>query len=205
MEPFTRITAIAVPFDEANVDTNQLCPTRFNKVPRGERFWSVMLHDRRFNPDESEKPEFIFNQEPYRKAGIIVAGRNFGVGSSRETAVFGLVYFGIRCVIAPSLGDIFTNNAYKNGLLPIVLPAEAVSDLMHQLQAGRGAEITVDLPSQAVIAPNGTNYTFDIKPLRKRCLSLGLDEIALTKTYGAKIDSFEADYKRTYDWLDTGA
>jgi 3-isopropylmalate/(R)-2-methylmalate dehydratase small subunit len=204
METFVRISEIAVPFDEANVDTNQLCPTRFNKVPKGERFWSVMLHDRRFNPDESEKPEFIFNQEPYRHAGIIVAGRNFGVGSSRETAVFGLVYFGIRCVIAPSLGDIFTNNAFKNGVLPIVLPAEAVTDLMRQLQAERGAKIAVDLPTQAVIAPNGTTYTFDIHPLRKRCLSLGLDEISLTKTFGSRIESFETNYKRECDWLDAG-
>jgi 3-isopropylmalate/(R)-2-methylmalate dehydratase small subunit len=205
VEPFVRVSAIAVPFDEANVDTNQLCPTRFNKVPRGERFARVLLHDRRFNADESEKPEFIFNQEPYRQAGIIVAGRNFGVGSSRETAVFGLVYYGIRAVIAPSLGDIFTNNCFKNGVLPIVLPAEAVTDLMRQLQATRGAEITVDLPSQAVIAPNGTSYTFDMHPLRKRCLSLGLDEISLTKTFGAAIERFEANYKRECDWLDAGA
>jgi 3-isopropylmalate/(R)-2-methylmalate dehydratase small subunit len=204
MEPFVRVAEIAVPFDEANVDTNQLCPTRFNKVPKGERFAKVLLHDRRFNADESEKPAFIFNQEPYRHAGIIVAGRNFGVGSSRETAVLGLVYFGIRCVIAPSLGDIFTNNCFKNGVLPIVLPAEAVTDLMRQLQAQRGAEIAVDLPTQTVSAPNGTSFAFDIHPLRKRCLSLGLDEISLTKTFGAAIDRFEANYKRECDWLDAG-
>jgi 3-isopropylmalate/(R)-2-methylmalate dehydratase small subunit len=204
MEPFDRVSGIAVPFDEANVDTNQLCPTRFNKVPRGERFAQVLLHDRRFNADESEKPEFIFNQEPYRQAKIIVAGRNFGVGSSRETAVFGLVYFGIRCVIAPSLGDIFTNNSFKNGVLPIVLPADAVTDLMRQLQAARGAELTVDLPAQRVTAPDGTRYAFEIHPLRKRCLSLGLDEISLTKTFDAAITRFEGDYKRECDWLDAG-
>ena len=204
MEPFVRVSGIAVPLDEANVDTNQLCPTRFNKVPRGERFAKVLLHDRRFNPDGSEKPEFILNQEPYRRAKIVVAGRNFGVGSSRETAVFGLLFFGIRCVIAPSLGDIFTNNSFKNGVLPLVLPAEAVADLTRQLQASRGAEITVDLPTQQVTAPNGTSYAFDIQPLRKRCLSLGLDEISLTKTFDERIVRFEAGYKRDCDWLDAG-
>ena len=115
MEPFSTLSGIAVPLDEANLDTNQLCPTRFNKVPRGPRFAQILLHDRRFNADGSEKPDYILNQEPYRHAVIAVAGRNFGIGSSRETAVFGLIGFGIRQCIAPNFGDIFFNNASRTG------------------------------------------------------------------------------------------
>ncbi len=115
MEPFSTLTGIAVPLDEANLDTNQLCPTRFNKVPRGPRFAQILLHDRRFNADGSEKPDYILNQGPYRHAVIAVAGRNFGVGSSRETAVFGLIGFGIRSVIAPNFGDIFLTTASRTG------------------------------------------------------------------------------------------
>src|SRR5215471_14351776 len=126
MEPFSTVSGVAVPLNEANLDTNQLCPSRFNKVPKGPRFAQILLHDRRFNPDGSEKPDYILNQEPYRHAVIAVAGRNFGVGSSRETAVFGLIGFGIRSVIAPSFGDIFFNNSLKNGLLPVRLSAATV-------------------------------------------------------------------------------
>ena len=133
MEAFSTLSGIAVPLAEANIDTNQICPTRFNKVPRGPRFAQILLHDRRFNADGSEKPDYILNQEPYRHAVIAVAGRNFGVGSSRETAVFGLITFGIRSVIAPNFGDIFFSNSLKNGLLPVRLPAATVETLMRQL------------------------------------------------------------------------
>src|SRR3954454_3048989 len=144
MEPFSTVTGIAVPLDENNLDTNQLCPTRFNKVPRGPRFASVLLHDRRFNADGSEKPDYILNREPYRRAVIAVAGRNFGVGSSREPAVFGLATFGIRSVIAPNFGDIFFSNCLKNGLLPVRLPIASVETLIRQLLAQPGAVLTVD-------------------------------------------------------------
>src|ERR1700758_2580804 len=146
MEPFSTLSGIAVPLDEANIDTNQLCPSRFMKAPKGPRFWEILLHDRRFNADGSEKPDYILNQEPYRHAVIAVAGRNFGVGSSRETAVFGLIGFGIRSVIAPNFGDIFFNNSLKNGLLPVRLPASTVEMLMQQLLRQRGAQGTVDPP-----------------------------------------------------------
>ena len=126
MQPFTKLTAIAVPLDEPNIDTNQLCPTRFNKVPRGPKYAQVLFHDLRFNADGSEQ-DFILNREPYRSAGIVVADRNFGCGSSRESAVYALYEFGIRCVIAPSFGDIFANNSCKNGLLPVVLPDAAAA------------------------------------------------------------------------------
>src|SRR5262249_42297380 len=160
MEPFSTLSGVAVPLDEANLDTNQLCPTRFNKVPKGPRFAQILFHDRRFNADGSEKPDYILNQEPYRNAVIAVAGRNFGVGWWRETAVFGLIGFGIRCVIAPNFGDIFFNNSLKNGLLPVRLPATTVDTLMRQLLDQRGAWLTVDLPNQTVTGPDGTVHRF---------------------------------------------
>ena len=120
MKPFTTLKAIAAPFEQPNIDTNQLCPTRFNKVPRGPKYARVLFHDLRFNADGSDK-EFILNAEPYNKAGVIVADRNFGCGSSRESAVYALYEFGIRCIIAPSFGDIFANNCSKNGLLAVTL------------------------------------------------------------------------------------
>ncbi len=201
MEPFSTLAGIAVPLDEANLDTNQLCPTRFNKVPQGPRFARILLHDRRFNADGSEKPDYILNQEPYRRAVIAVAGRNFGVGSSRETAVFGLVGFGIRSVIAPNFGDIFFNNCFKNGVLPVRLPAATVAALMRQLLDQRGARLTVDLPNQTVTGPDGKSYHFDIEPLRKVRLLKGLDEIGHTQEYGAAIRRFEDGYKKSFPWL----
>ena len=201
MEPFSTLSGVAVPLDEANLDTNQLCPTRFNKVPKGPRFAQIILHDRRFNGDGSEKPDYILNQEPYRHAVIAVAGRNFGVGSSRETAVFGLMGFGIRSVIAPNFGDIFFNNSLKNGLLPVRLPATTVDTLMRQLLEQRGAWLTVDLPNQTVTGPDGTVHRFDIEPLSKHRLIRGLDEIAHTQEYGEAIRRFEDEQKKSVPWL----
>lgn len=201
MEPFSILSGIAAPLAETNIDTNQLCPTRFNKVPRGPRFAQILLHDRRFNADGSEKPDYILNQEPYRKAVIAVAGRNFGVGSSRETAVFGLITFGIRSVIAPNFGDIFFSNSLKNGLLPVRLPAATVDVLLRQLQAERGARMTVDLPNQAVTGPDGKIYRFEVEPLSKKRLLRGLDEIAHTQEYADAIGRFEGAHAKTFPWL----
>jgi 3-isopropylmalate/(R)-2-methylmalate dehydratase small subunit len=201
MEPFSTLAGIAVPLDEANLDTNQLCPTRFNKVPRGSSFAQILLHDRRFNADGSEKPDYILNQEPYRHAVIAVAGRNFGVGSSRETAVFGLIAFGIRCVIAPNFGDIFFNNSLKNGLLPVRLPAATVDVLMRQLLDQRGAHLTIDLPNQAVTGPDGNIHLFEIERLSKHRLLRGLDEISHTQEYGGTIRQFENEQKISFPWL----
>jgi 3-isopropylmalate/(R)-2-methylmalate dehydratase small subunit len=201
MEPFSVLSGIAVPLNEANLDTNQLCPTRFNKVPKGPRFAQILLHDRRFSADGFEKSEYILNQEPYRRAVIAVAGRNFGVGSSRETAVFGLITFGIRCVIAPNFGDIFFNNALKNGLLPVRLPAETVDALMRDLLDQPGAQLTVDLPNETVTGPDGTIHHFEIAPLSKRRLMRGLDEIEHTQEYRAAISRFEEDQKKALPWL----
>ena len=202
MEAFTTWSGLAVPFDEANLDTNQLCPTRFNKVPRGPRCAQILLHDRRFNADGSEKPDCILNQEPYRRAVIAVAGRNFGVGSSRETAVFGLMGFGIRSIIAPNFGDIFYNNSLKNGVLPVRLPAATVDLLLRQLIAQRGAQMTVDLPNQTVTGPDGALYHFDIARLSKKRLLRGLDEIAHTQEYSDAIKRFEERHANDCPWLE---
>jgi 3-isopropylmalate/(R)-2-methylmalate dehydratase small subunit len=200
MQPFTKLTAIAVAIDEANVDTNQLCPTRFNKVPRGPKYRDILFHDRRFNADGTEK-EHILNTEPFRNAQIVVADRNWGCGSSRESAVYALYEFGIRCVIASSFGDIHANNCTKNGLLPVVLPEAEAAEIRRQLREKPGATITVDLPAQTVTDPAGHIHRFDIHPVRKKCLLEGLDDIARTRQYADKIESFERAYRQERPWL----
>ena len=203
MQPFTTIIAIAAPLDEANIDTNQLCPTRFNKVPRGPKYAQVLFHDLRFNADGSEK-DFILNREPYRSAGIIVADRNFGCGSSRESAVYALYEFGIRCVIAPSFGDIFANNSCKNGLLPVVLPDAAAAAIRKQLCESPGATMTVDLGAKTVTDSAGQVHRFDIHPLRRKCLLEGLDDVARTQQYRRQFEAFEAAYRKERSWLYAG-
>jgi 3-isopropylmalate/(R)-2-methylmalate dehydratase small subunit len=202
MKPFTQLTAIAAPLNEPNIDTNQLCPTRFNKVPRGPRYAQVLFHDLRFTTEGDEK-EFLLNVEPYRSARIIVADRNFGCGSSRESAVYALYEFGIRCVIASSFGDIFANNCGKNGLLPVVLPQSEVESIRAQLRSAPGAMLTVDLQAQTVTDPAGQLHRFDIHPVRKKCLLEGLDDVARTQQYRAQIDGFEAAYRSERPWLFT--
>ncbi len=200
MEPFTKLTAIAAPIDEPNVDTNQLCPTRFNKVPRGPKHAEILFHDQRFNADGSQK-DFILNRKPCDQAKIIVADRNWGCGSSRETAVYSLYEFGIRCVIASSFGDIHSSNCMKNGLLPVVLRQDEVVAIRHQLHEKPGAEISVDLAAQTVTDPAGKVYRFDIHPVRKKCLLEGLDDIARTQHYAERIEGFEEAYYEEQPWL----
>ncbi len=200
MEAFTKLKGIAVPIDEPNVDTNQICPTRFNKVPRGPAYAKVLFHDRRFNLDGTEK-EHIFNIEPFKRARIVVADRNWGCGSSRESAVYALYEFGIRCVIASSFGDIHANNCTKNGVLALVLPEADVIALRKQLHEKPGAELDIDLAAQTVIDASGRKYTFDIPPARKKCLLEGLDDIARTEVYEAQTAAFEAAYRAERPWL----
>jgi 3-isopropylmalate/(R)-2-methylmalate dehydratase small subunit len=200
MKPFTTLTAIAAPFEQPNIDTNQLCPTRFNKVPRGPKYARVLFHDLRFNADGSEK-EFILNAEPYNKSGVIVADRNFGCGSSRESAVYALYEFGIRCVIAPSFGDIFANNCSKNGLLAVALPDAACAEIRRQLRDHVGATVSIALATQTVTDLAGTVHRFDIHPVRKKCLLEGLDDVDRTRQYLTAIEAFEAGYKRERSWL----
>jgi 3-isopropylmalate/(R)-2-methylmalate dehydratase small subunit len=200
MEPFTRLTAIAAPIDEANVDTNQLCPTRFNKVPRGPGHARILFHDRRFNADGSEK-EHILNVEPFKHAQVIVTDRNWGCGSSRESAVYALYEFGVRCVIAPSFGDIHANNCAKNGLLPLVLTEAECAVMRKQLRERPGAAVTVDLEAQTVTDADGEAHRFDIHPVRRKCLLEGLDDIARTRQYAQRIRNFEDAYRQERPWL----
>jgi 3-isopropylmalate/(R)-2-methylmalate dehydratase small subunit len=200
VEPFITFTGIAAPIDEPNIDTNQLCPTRFNKIPRGPGHARILFHDLRFTADGKEK-DFVLNREPYRRSGIIVSDRNFGCGSARETAVYALYEFGIRTVIAPSFSDIFLSNSYKNGLLPIVLSNEECADIRKQLHKNIGTTLTVNLPEQTVTDVNGKQHQFDIPSVRKRCLLEGLDDIARTQQYSARLDAFEAQYRKERPWL----
>jgi 3-isopropylmalate/(R)-2-methylmalate dehydratase small subunit len=201
MEAFTQLTAIAVPIDEPNIDTNQLCPTRFNKVPRGApNYRDILLHDRRFNADGSEK-EHILNVEPFKRAKIVVANRNWGGGSSRESAVYALHEFGVRCVIAPSFADIHSNNCAKNGLLTVVLPDAECAAIRKQLNEHPGATVSVDLPAQTVTDPTGKVRRFEIHPVRKKCLLEGLDDIGLTLVEAPAIQGYEAKSRAAHPWL----
>jgi len=200
MTPFTTLTAIAAPIDEPNVDTNQLCPTRFNKVPRGPGHARILFHDRRFNADGSEK-EHILNVDPFNRAQVIVSDRNWGCGSSRESAVYALYEFGIRCVIAPSFGDIHANNCYKNGLLPVVLPDAECAALRKQLRDYPGTTVSVDLAAQTVTDAQGKTHRFEIHQVRKKCLLEGLDDIARTEQYRRQFEAHEAAYRAERPWL----
>ena len=188
---------VAAPIDEPNIDTNQLCPTRFNKVPRGPKHRDILFHDRRFNADGSEK-EHLLNVEPFKRAQIIVADRNWGGGSSRESAVYALYEFGIRCVIAPSFADIHSNNCAKNGLLTVVLgegeaAACAARTSRRRPRHRRSGGADRDRPAG--------RHSIRNPPVRKKCLLEGLDDIARTEQYRARIEAFEAAYRKERPWL----
>ncbi|HTH99016.1 MAG TPA: 3-isopropylmalate dehydratase small subunit [Stellaceae bacterium] len=201
MKKFTTWTSVAAPFDASNIDTNQLCPTRFNKVARGPDYAKVLLHDLRFDITGTHKTDYFLNTPPYDKAGIFVADRNFGCGSSRESAVYALEAFGVRSIIAVSFGEIFFTNCLKNSILPVALSEEACAEIRRQLHAKPGAEITVDLARQVVRDVEGKEHHFDLHPLRKRCLLDGLDDISLTFQYEKLMQSFEAGYNAEFPWL----
>jgi 3-isopropylmalate/(R)-2-methylmalate dehydratase small subunit len=201
MEAFTVLEDIAAPLDLSNVDTGQILPARFLRRPRKEGYESFLFRDLRFAEDGSERPEFVLNQAPFRKARILVGDSNFGAGSSREQAAWGLTDFGIRCVIAQDFGDIFYANAFRAGLLPVQLALATCRQLREQLHAQPGARVRVDLPAQLVTGPDGASYPFRIDPFRKRCLLEGLDDIGLTLQYDAQITAFERAYRQRFDWL----
>jgi 3-isopropylmalate/(R)-2-methylmalate dehydratase small subunit len=201
VQAFTRVTAVAVPIDLPNVDTDRVIPARFLRKDKNvPEYASFLFHDVRFNADGSEKPEFVLNRQGFRGAGIVVAAENFGCGSSREAAVWALAAYGVRSVIAPSLGDIFHQNCFKNGLLPVILPADVAADLRRRLQAKPGLTITVDLEAQTVTAPDGARHRFDVDAFRKEMLLNGRDEIGLTLGYEAQIAEFEARRAREMAW-----
>jgi 3-isopropylmalate/(R)-2-methylmalate dehydratase small subunit len=191
VEPLIVIDAVAVPFAGRNVDTDQIVPARFLKKRRKDGFGQYLFHDLRFGADGLERPDFVLNQPAFRSAGIIVAERNFGCGSSREAAVWALYDYGVRVAIAESFGDIFFNNSLKNGLLPLVLPAPIVIGLMASLQATPGRRLRVDLPTQTVTLPDDTVIAFEVDPFAKECLIGGLDELAYTLSKLDAIAAFE--------------
>src|SRR5256886_12391673 len=202
MPPFTRVTAVAAPIDLPNVDTDRVIPARFLRKDKNvPEYSSFLFHDVRFAADGTERPEFVLNQPPYRGAQIVVAAENFGCGSSREAAVWALAAYGVRAVIAPSLGDIFHQNCGKNGVLAVILPADTVANLRRQLHARPGATLAVDLEAQTVTAPDGAVHRFDIDPFRKRMLLDGQDDIGLTLGYEAQIAAFEASHRAAPPWL----
>jgi len=191
-EPFTTFTAIAAPLEMSNVDTDQILPARFMRRPRDERYATYGFHDLRFAPDGTPNPSFVLNRPPFDRAGILVAQRNFGVGSSREAAVYALLALGIRCVVAESFGDIFFSNSLKNGLVPVRLPEVACTSLRASVAAAPGMQLTVDLQRQALTTPDGAAHSFAIPPFARECLLRGLDEIGLTFTLLPEIEAYEA-------------
>jgi len=201
MEPFVVLEDVAAPFDRSNVDTDQIMPARFTRRPRKEGYANFLFRDLRFNEDGSEKPDFVLNQATYRTARILVGERNFGCGSSREQAPWGLIDNGIRCVIAADFGEIFYINSLKTGLLPVQLDVTVCAKLREQLHAQPGATVRVDLPKQTVTGPDGANYHFKIDAFRKRCLIEGLDEIGVTLLHDAEMTAFEQRFRRKFDWL----
>ena len=204
MQAFTTLTGIAAPLPKANVDTDQIIPARFLKSISRAGFGKHLFANFRFKDDREENPDFVLNQEPYRRAEILIAFENFGCGSSREHAPWALMDFGIRCVIAPDFADIFHNNCFKNGLLPVRLPRVVCEQLMEDAKMGGNARIRVDLERQVVVRPNGEEIPFDIDPLRRHLLLNGLDDIGQTLQHAPAIDSYEAKQKASQPWLATG-
>jgi 3-isopropylmalate/(R)-2-methylmalate dehydratase small subunit len=200
MVAFTTLDAVAVPMARPNIDTDQIIPARFLSRPREVDHGEFLFHDARRLPDGSLRPEFPLNVPAWQPAKIVVGGKNFACGSSRESAVWALFDAGFRCAIAPSFGDIFRNNGTKNGLLPVVLPAEAVEAMIAMLEAEPGARIQVDLPAQTVTAPDGSVHRFEIDPFAKHCLLNGLDDFGLTAAHEDDIAAFERRYGRENRW-----
>jgi 3-isopropylmalate/(R)-2-methylmalate dehydratase small subunit len=201
MEPFTRLSAVAAPIDIVNCDTDRILPARFLRKPRVAGYERWLFHDMRFDAEGRERPEFVLNQAPYREARILVAGANYGCGSSREQAVYAMYDYGIRSVIAPSFGDIHYGNALQNGFLPIVLPEADCARLRSQLHAAPGAGLTIDLPAQTVTGPDETVYRFEIDAAAKERLVKGLDDIGLVLQHIERIEGFEDQYLKEHPWV----
>ena len=201
MERFTSLAGVAAPLPMINVDTDMIIPKQFLKTIKRTGLGKNLFDEMRYNPDGSEKPEFVLNKRAYRRASILVAGANFGCGSSREHAPWALLDFGIRCVIAPSFADIFYNNCFKNGILPVVLPQEDVDKLMDDAERGANAVVTVDLERQEITGPDGGRIAFEVDPFRRHCLLNGLDDIGLTMEKAASIDAYEAAQAARAPWL----
>lgn len=201
MEKFTVLTGVAAPLAMINVDTDMIIPKQFLKTIKRTGLGKNLFDEMRYTQDGAEIAGFVLNQPAYRSAKVLVAGANFGCGSSREHAPWAIADFGIRCVIAPSFADIFFNNCFKNGILPIKLPTEQVEALMCQAENGANATFTIDLDAQVIVAPDGSKTPFEVDSFRKHCLLNGLDDIGLTLMKNDKIASFEAARAQSSPWL----
>jgi 3-isopropylmalate/(R)-2-methylmalate dehydratase small subunit len=202
MQPFTTLTGIAAPLPMVNVDTDKIIPAKWLKTIKRTGLGVGLFESLRFNEDGSENPSFVLNKEPYRHAEILITGENFGCGSSREHAPWALLDFGIRCVIAPSFADIFHNNCFKNGILPVVLPQEQVDALLREATDARDPTFTVDLQKQEIHRPAGKEvFRFEVDPHGRHCLLEGLDDIGLTMQKARRIDDFEGTQRAAQPWL----
>ncbi len=195
MQPFTTLTSTPAPLKVINVDTNMIIAKQYLKTIKRTGLGTALFSEMRYKEDGSENPDFVLNQPAYRKSEILVAGDNFGCGSSREHAPWALLDFGIRCVISTSFADIFYNNCFKNGILPIKVSQEDLDKLFDDAERGSNATLTIDLESQTIKGPDGGTVTFDIDPFRKHCLLNGLDDIGLTMEKATKIDAYEEKLK----------
>ena len=200
MEKFTKLTGVAAPLPMVNVDTDMIVPKQFLKTIKRTGLGEGLFYELRYDED-GKATDFVLNRPAYKDAKILVAGENFGCGSSREHAPWALLDFGIRCVIAPSFADIFYNNCFKNGVLPLTLPQAQIDLLMDDAQRGANAVIAVDLENQEITGPDGGKIAFEIDAFRKHCLLNGLDEIGLTLEKAAAIDGFEAKREASQPWL----
>jgi 3-isopropylmalate/(R)-2-methylmalate dehydratase small subunit len=201
MDKFTTLTAVAAPLPIVNVDTDMIIPKQFLKTIKRTGLGKSLFYEMRYNDDGSENPDFVLNKPAYRNAQIIVAGDNFGCGSSREHAPWALKDFGISCVISTSFADIFYNNCFKNGILPIIVKPEELDELMDDASRGANATLTVDLEAQEIRGPDGGVIKFEIDPFRKHCLLNGLDDIGLTMEKASKIDSYEHKLESERPWV----
>ena len=200
MEKFNKLRGVAAPLNMINIDTDKLIPKQFLKTIKRTGLGKHLFNEMRFNEDGSEKPDFVRNKAAYRSSNIIVAGDNFGCGSSREHAPWALLDFGIKCVISTSFADIFYNNCFKNGILPIVVNKQQLDHLMDDAENGANAVLDIDLEAQEITRPNGESVTFEIDEFRKHCLINGLDDIVLTMEKEKNIDSFEKKRATEQPW-----
>src|SRR5579883_79612 len=200
MQKFTQLTGVAAPMPMPNIDTDKIIPAEHLKTIKRTGLGKVLFERLRFDDSGKERPDFVLNKPAYRQAKIIVAGDNFGCGSSREHAPWALLDFGITCVISTSFADIFYNNCFKNGILPIRVSQQDLDKLFDDAERGANATLTIDLPSQEIRGPDGGTVKFEIDPFRKHCLINGLDDIGLTMEKKASIDTYEDKLKRERAW-----
>ena len=201
MQKFDKLSGVAAPMDIMNIDTDMIIPKQFLKTIKRSGLGANLFFEMRFDNDGGEISDFILNQPAYRGAEIIVAGDNFGCGSSREHAPWALLDFGVRCVISTSFADIFYNNCFKNGILPIMVSAADRDALMADARDAENPNLSIDLEAQTITRPNGPVISFEIDPFRKQCLLDGLDDIGLTLEKSAKIESYETGRKQSHPWL----